>query len=110
MMKMRLKDFTAMVKDAFRQWRRHNALQRASSLAFFTALVSVAFTIAGASGAFGVLQDSLNTLWNVAPAKPRSIKAKIQSKIFPFLFVSGLGILIILWSAIIPILFNAASF
>jgi membrane protein len=144
MMKMRLKEFTAMSKDAFRQWRRHNALQRASSLAFFTilplpsllliitavfaqiygqaeamqqilqqittivgpsiaglvgqliesaknpftsflaAIVSVEFTIAGALGAFGVLQDSLNTIWTVAPAKPRSIKAKIQSKIFPF--------------------------
>ena len=169
MMKMRLKEFTAMSKDAFRQWRRHNALQRASSLAFFTilplpsllliitavfaqvygqaeatqqvmqqitsvvgpaiaglvgqliesaknpftsllaAIVSVAFTVAGALGAFGVLQDSLNTIWNVAPAKPRSIKAKIQSKIFPFLFVSGLGIIIILWSAIIPILFSLFS-
>ena len=166
---MRLKEFTAMAKNAIRQWRRHNALQRASSLAFFTilplpsllliitalfaqiygqaealqqvmqqittivgpaiagligqlfesarnpftsflaALVSVAFTIAGALGAFGVLQDSLNTLWNVAPAKPRSIKAKIQSKIFPFLFVSGLGIIIIVGSAIIPILFSLFS-
>ena len=166
---MRLEEFTAMSKDAFRQWRRHNALQRASALAFFTifplpsllliitailaqiygqaeasqqvlqqitsvvgptiaglvgqlvesarspftslfaAIVSVAFAVAGALGAFGVLQDSLNTIWNVAPAKPRSIKAKIQSKIFPFLFVSGLGIIIILWSAITPILFSLFS-
>lgn len=166
---MRLKEFTAIAKDAFRQWRRHNALQRASSLAFFTilplpsllliitavfaqvygqaeamqqvmqqitsvvgpaiaglvrqliesartpfttfiaAIVSVAFTVAGALGAFGVLQDSLNTIWKVAPAKPRSIKAKIQNKTFPFLFVSGLGGIIIVGSAIIPILSNAAS-
>ena len=166
---MRLKEFTAMAKDAFRQWRRHNALQRASALAFFTifplpslllitiavfaqvygqaealqqvlqqittvvgpavtglvgqliksarnpftstlaAIVSVAFAVAGALGAFGVLQDSLNTIWKVAPAKPRSTKAKIQSKIFPFLFVSGLGIIVIVGSAIIPILFSLFS-
>jgi membrane protein len=127
MMKMRPEEFTAMSKDAFRQWRRHNALQRASALAFFTifplpsllliitavfaqvygqagamqqvlqqitavvgpavagivgqliesaknpfasflaAIISVAFTVAGALGAFGVLQDSLNTIWNAAP-------------------------------------------
>ncbi|HKZ42598.1 MAG TPA: YihY/virulence factor BrkB family protein [Candidatus Hodarchaeales archaeon] len=166
---MRLKEFAAMAKNAFRQWRRHNALQRASSLAFFTILplpsllliitalfaqiygqaealqqvmrqittivgpsiaglvgqlfesarnpftsflasiVSVAFTVTGALGAFGVLQDSLNIIWTVAPVKPRSIKAKIQSKIFPFLFVSGLGIIIIVGSAIIPILFSLFS-
>jgi len=163
---MRLKEFTGMVKDAFRQWRRHSALQRASALAFFTilplpslllmitailaqvygqaeavqqvlqqitsilgpsiaglvgqliesarspftsflaAIVSVAFTVSGALGAFGVLQDSLNTIWKAAPAKERSIRVKIQGKIFPFLFVSGLGIIIIAWSAITPILFN----
>lgn len=76
---------------------------------FLAAIVSVAFTITGALGAFGVLQDSLNIIWNVAPAKPRSIKAKMQSKIFPFLFVSGLGIIIIVWSAITPILFSFFS-
>ena len=168
-MKMRLEEFTAMSKDAFHQWRRHNALQRASALAFFTifplpsllliiiavfaqvygqaealqqvlqqitavvgpavtglvgqliesarnpftsflaAIVSVAFTVAGALGAFGVLQDSLNTIWNVIPAKQRSIKAKAQGKIFPFLLVSGLGMIIIAWSAITPILFGLVS-
>ena len=166
---MRLKEFMAMAKDAFRQWRRHNALQRASSLAFFTilplpsllliitalfaqiygqaealqqvmqqittivgpavtglvgqliesarnpftsflaAIVSIAFTVSGALGAFGVLQDSLNTIWNAAPAKQRNIKAKVQGKIFPFLFVSGLGIFIIAWSAITPILLSLVS-
>src|SRR4030065_2841434 len=128
-MKMRLEEFTAMSKDAFHQWRRHNALQRASSLAFFpifplpsllliiiavfaqvygqaealqqmlqqitavvgpavtglvgqliesarnpftsflAAIVSVAFTVAGGFGAFGVIQDSLHTIWEVIPTK-----------------------------------------
>jgi membrane protein len=76
---------------------------------FLAAVISVAFTVAGALGAFGVLQDSLNIIWNVAPAKPRSIKAIIRSKIFPFLFVSGLGVIIIVGSAIIPILFSLFS-
>ena len=76
---------------------------------FLASIVSVAFTVTGALGAFGVLQDSLNIIWTVAPVKPRSIKAKIQSKIFPFLFVSGLGIIIIVGSAIIPILFSLFS-
>jgi len=166
---MRLEEFIAMSKDAFRQWRRHNALQRASALAFFiifplpslmsiiiavfaqvygqtealqqvlqqittvvgpavtgligqliesarnpftsflAAIVSVAFTVAGALGAFEVLQDSLNTIWNVAPIKQLNIKAKAQSKIFPFLLVSGLGTIIITWSVITPILFSLIS-
>ena len=163
------KEFISMSKDAFRQWRRHSALQRASALAFFTifplpsllliitailaqvygqaeaaqqvlqqitsvvgpaiaglvgqliesarspftsvlaAIVSIAFTVSGALGAFGVLQDSLNTIWNVTPAKERTLKAKVQGKIFPFLFVSGLGIIIIVWSGITPILFNLVN-
>ena len=166
---MRLKEFIAMSKAAFRQWRRHNALQRASSLAFFTilplpsllliitavfaqvygqaeamqqvmqqitsvvgpaiaglvgqlfesarnpftsflaAIVSVAFTVTGALGAFGVLQDSLNTIWNVTPTKERTLKAKVRGKLFPFVFVSGLGIIIIVWSAITPILLSLVS-
>jgi membrane protein len=44
-----------------------------------------------------------------SPAKQLNIKAKAQAKIFPFLLVSGLGIIIIAWSAITPILFSLVS-
>ena len=57
-------------------------------------LVGVAVLLFGASGVFGQLQDSLNTIWEVQP-KPRGIWGTIKDRFFSFIMVIGTGFLLV---------------
>jgi len=63
----------------------------------------------GASGAFGVLQDTMNTIWGVS--KPKlTYKQKIKSKLVPFLLISFLSIIILAWTGITTFLLEFVTY
>jgi membrane protein len=72
--------------------------------------VSIAFAVIGAIGAFTVMQDTLNIIWDVPPAKKRSIKERLRERTIPFLIVSGTGAIVVAWTTISTLLANALSF
>ncbi|MFI5419352.1 MAG: YihY/virulence factor BrkB family protein [Nitrososphaerales archaeon] len=76
---------------------------------FFASLISVAFAISGAIGAFSVLQKSLNAIWEVKPIK-RGWSASIREKAYPFLLIVGLSLIVIAWTTFSTVLFGAVVF
>jgi membrane protein len=57
-------------------------------------LISVVVLLFGASGVFGELQDSLNTVWEVQPKPGRGIMGFIKKRILSFSVVLGIGFLL----------------
>lgn len=49
----------------------------------------------GASGAFGQLQDAMNTIWNVHDKRGRGLGALIRKRFFSFTMVLGTGFLLL---------------
>lgn len=78
---------TAAIKDM---------IQRASqpSTGILATLVALATLLFGASGLFGQLQDSLNSIWGVEP-KTRGIWGIVQDRFFSFMAVLGTGFLLL---------------
>ena len=60
----------------------------------FNSFVSVVFAVAGAVGAFAVLQDTLNVLWDVKLPKNRSIKTRVRERFVPFASVLGAAVIV----------------
>ncbi|HEY9829314.1 MAG TPA: YihY/virulence factor BrkB family protein [Stenomitos sp.] len=58
-------------------------------------LISVVLLLFGASGVFGQLQDSLNTIWEVAPKPGRGIMGFIKDRFLSFSMVLGIGFLLL---------------
>ena len=58
-------------------------------------LISIALLFFGASNIFTQLQDSLNTIWEVAPKPGRGIRGIIQDRILSFGMVLGIGFLLL---------------
>jgi membrane protein len=71
-------------------------------------IVSIVFTIIGAAGAFGVLQDTMNTIWGVSKPKLK-YKQKIKRKLAPFLLISFLGLIIVIWTGISTFLLESIT-
>ncbi len=59
-------------------------------------ILSVAVLLFGASGVFGELQDSMNTIWEVKPKPGRGILATIKDRFMSLSMVFGIGFLFIL--------------
>jgi membrane protein len=59
-------------------------------------LAGVVTLLIGASGAFGQLQDSLNTIWEVKPRKGRGIKGVLRDRLLSFAMVLVIGFLLLL--------------
>ncbi|MCW4014894.1 MAG: YihY/virulence factor BrkB family protein [Candidatus Bathyarchaeota archaeon] len=74
-----------------------------------TSIVSVLFTVIGAIGAFGVLQDTMNTIWEVRQPK-LTLKQKIKRKVAPFFLISFLGLVIMAWTAITTFLLESITY
>jgi membrane protein len=70
---------------------------------FFGSLIAIVFALAGALGAFSVLQKSLNVIWEIKPRKKR------KKQISPFLLILGVGILVVAWTAFYTVFFNAVN-
>jgi membrane protein len=72
-------------------------------------IISVVILLFGASGVFGQLQDSLNTIWEVAPKPDRGIMGFIKDRFLSFTMVLGIGFLLLvslLLSAVLATLSN----
>jgi membrane protein len=61
----------------------------------FNSFVSVVFAVAGAIGAFAVLQDTLNVLWDVKLPPKQSIKTRVQERFGSFVLVFGSSVVVI---------------
>lgn len=58
-------------------------------------IISVGLLLFGASGLFGQLQDSLNTIWEVAPNPNRGVMGFIRDRFLSFSMVLGIGFLLL---------------
>jgi len=63
-------------------------------------IIGVATLLFAASGVFGELQDSLNTIWEVQPRPNQGIMATIKQRFFSFAMVLGVGFLLLVSLAI----------
>jgi membrane protein len=63
-----------------------------STWALVTGLLVLVF---GAGGAFGQLQDALNTIWEVAPRPGRGLKGIIRDRFLSFTMVLGVAFLLL---------------
>lgn len=64
----------------------------AGTIATIIGIVTLLFT---ASGVFGELQDSLNTIWGVQPRPDRGIWGTVKDRFFSFTMVLGTGFLLL---------------
>lgn len=58
-------------------------------------LIGIVTMVLGATGVFGQLQDSLNTIWKVAPRKTRTIWNMLRDRAMTFAMVVGLAFLLL---------------
>ena len=72
----------------------------------WTTIVVVGFSFVGAIGAFSVLRDILNCIWEVKLPKKLPFWKMIRQKIVPFVLLSVSGLIVIVWSAIAGSLFS----
>jgi membrane protein len=70
-----------------------------------TSIITIVFTLVGAIGAFGVLQDTMNAIWGVTQLK-QTFSQRLKRKIGPFLLVSALGLVIMVWTGITTVLLD----
>jgi membrane protein len=72
-------------------------LQNASktSTGIVATIVGVVTLLIGASGAFGQLQDSLNTIWEVKPKAGRGVKGMLRDRFLSFSLVLVIGFLLL---------------
>lgn len=68
---------------------------RSKSTGIIAAIIGLFTLLFGASGAFGQLQDALNTIWDVTPKPGRGIWGLIKDRFFSFLMVVGVGFLLL---------------
>ncbi|HZU36387.1 MAG TPA: YihY/virulence factor BrkB family protein [Gemmataceae bacterium] len=75
-----------------------NTKRSGSSVA--ATVVGFVVLIFGALGVFSQLQESLNLIWGVQPKSDRGIRGMIMDRVWSFLLVLGIGILILVSVAI----------
>ncbi len=76
----------------------------------WTAIVVVGFSVGGAIGAFSVLRDTMDVIWEVKVPKERPLWKRIRQTIGPFVLVSVLGLIVIAWTVIVRSLFSLIRF
>jgi membrane protein len=74
---------------------------------FFGSLFAVVFALAGALGAFSVLQKSINKVWEIKPVQ-LSFAESIRAKFTPFILTGIVGFVVVAWTAFSTVLFSAA--
>ena len=71
---------------------RHAESPEAGTIGSILGIVALLF---GASGVFGELQSSLNTIWEVAPKPGRGILGMLRQRFFSFTMVLGVAFLLL---------------
>ena len=86
----------------------------ASSMSPFSspwiAITTVGFSLGGAIGAFAVLRDTMDAIWEVKSPKTQSFTRMVRRRIGPFVVVSVLGLIVIAWTGVATFLLGAISF
>jgi membrane protein len=85
------------VADLFSQMIKNTGSPFTSA---WTAIVRVGFSIGGAIGAFSVLSDTINCIWEIQLPKRQPFWRQVKQKIRPFAVVSSLGLIVIAWTSI----------
>ena len=73
------------------------------------ALLSVVVALAGASGVFAELQDSLNTIWEVRPKPNRGIWGMIRDRFLSISMVFGIAFLLLVSMVVSSVITSAAQ-
>ena len=73
----------------------------------WAAVTVVGFSLAGAIGAFAILRDTMNVIWEVKLPKSKMLSIRIGETIGPFLLVSSLGLIVIAGTVASAGLFSA---
>lgn len=73
----------------------------------WTAVIVVGFSLVGGIGAFSVLRDAMDCIWEVELPKNCPLTNRIRGKIVPFIVVSSLGLIVIAWTTISSTVFGA---
>ncbi|MGA2385869.1 MAG: YihY/virulence factor BrkB family protein [Candidatus Bathyarchaeia archaeon] len=73
----------------------------------WSAITAVGFSLAGGIGAFAILRDSMNVIWEVELPKTKKLAVRIRQTIGPFLLVSSLGLIVIAGTTISTAVFSA---
>lgn len=68
---------------------------RETGSGIFASVISVVTLLFGASGVFGELQDSLNTIWGVKPKPGRGILGMLKDRFVSFTMVLGIAFLLL---------------
>jgi len=84
--------FGAEAGDAIQAMMAH-AKQPSSGI--LGTIVGIVVLLFGASGVFGELQDSLNTIWEVQPRPGRGILGIVKDRFFSFTMVVGVAFLLL---------------
>jgi membrane protein len=92
------------VADLFRQLLVSSASPFTS---IWTALVVIGFSVGGAIGTFAVLRDTMNHIWDVTLPKGKPLWKRGREKVVPFMLVTVLGLIVIVWTSITAVLFDA---
>ena len=77
-----------------------------STISLLSYAVNIGFSLAGAVGAFAILRDIMNFIWDVERPKHQNITSRIRHNLAPFFEILPLGFLIIVWTGVTSILFN----
>jgi membrane protein len=76
----------------------------------WTTIVVVGFSFVGAIGAFSVLRDTINCIWEVKLPSKIPFWKMLRQKIVPFVLLSVSGLIVIVWSAIAGSLLSLIRF
>jgi membrane protein len=72
-------------------------------------VITIIFAIAGAIGVFAVLLDTLNGVWEVEPQVHRNLIQRVRKRLIPFLAVSSMGFIVVVWTGLTNVLFVSIS-
>jgi len=73
----------------------------------WAAITIVGFSLGGAIGAFAIIRDTMNVIWEVNLPKTKKLSDRVKETIGPFLLVSSLGLIVIAWTITSAALFTA---
>ena len=80
-----------------------------ASKPIWATVIGLGVALWGASGLFGALQDSLNTIWGVAPRPDLGIMGLVRARFLSFAMVLGLGFLLLVSLVLSTVLTFAAG-
>ena len=63
-------------------------------------IVVLGFSLGGAIGAFSVLRNTMDCIWEVRVPKERPLWKRVRQRIGPFFLFSALGLIVISWTSI----------